>query len=50
MSRLKNISALVAAITVLFEQFKVLLISKYIADIPHFLENVIGVPGSMKTN
>lgn len=29
---------------------KVLLISKYIADIPHFLENVIGAPGSMKTN
>jgi hypothetical protein len=29
---------------------KVLLISKYIADIPHFLESVIGVPGSMKTN
>jgi hypothetical protein len=29
---------------------KVLLISKYIPDIPHFLENVIGTPGSMKTN
>jgi hypothetical protein len=29
---------------------KVLLISKYIPNIPHFLENVIGAPGSMKTN
>ena len=29
---------------------KVLLISKYIADIPHFLQNVIGSPGGMKTH
>ncbi|MDQ6862975.1 MAG: hypothetical protein M3044_04050 [Thermoproteota archaeon] len=29
---------------------KVLLISKFIADIPHFLVNVIGSPGAMKTH
>ncbi|MDQ6669142.1 MAG: FAD-dependent oxidoreductase, partial [Thermoproteota archaeon] len=29
---------------------KVLLLSKFIADIPHFLVNVIGSPGAMKTH
>ena len=29
---------------------KVLLIHKFVADIPHFLENVIGSPGAIKTS